>query len=107
MVQLCMGIPWGAPDDIQTLMALTSNLPASWTFSAFSIGRNQLPYAAMAVLAGGNIRVGLEDNIWLEKDVLATNGALVERAVAIAEGMGCRILGPDEVRERLKLTRRW
>jgi uncharacterized protein (DUF849 family) len=107
MVQLCMGIPWGAPDDINTLLALTNNLPANWTFSAFSIGRNQLPYAAMAMLAGGNIRVGLEDNIWLDKGVLATNGQLVERAVKVAEGMGARIIGPDEVRARMKLTKGW
>ena len=107
MVQLCMGIPWGAPDDINTLLALTNNLPSNWTFSAFSIGRNQMPYAAMAMLAGGNIRVGLEDNIWLEKGVLATNGQLVERAKAVAEGMGARILGPNEVRERMKLTKGW
>lgn len=107
MVQLCMGIPWGAPDDIGTLLALTNNLPSNWTFSAFSIGRNQMPYAAMAMLAGGNIRVGLEDNIWLDKGVLATNGPLVERAVKVAEGMGARILGPQEVRERMKLTKGW
>lgn len=107
LIQLCMGIPWGAPDDIQTLQALVGNLPEDWIFSAFAIGRNQLPYAAMAVLAGGNIRVGLEDNIWLGKGVLATNGQLVERAVRIAEAMGCAILAPDEVRQRLKLTRRW
>ncbi|PRD41436.1 NADPH dependent quinone reductase [Phyllobacterium phragmitis] len=107
MVQLCMGIPWGAPDDITTLLALTGNLPSDWTFSAFSIGRNQMPYAAMAVLAGGNIRVGLEDNIWLDKGVLASNGPLVERAVKIAEGMGAKILGPDDVRARMKLTKRW
>ncbi|MHC1548932.1 beta-keto acid cleavage family enzyme [Phyllobacterium sp. K27] len=107
MVQLCMGIPWGAPDDIGTFMALVNNLPSNWTFSAFSIGRNQMPYTAMAMLAGGNIRVGLEDNIWLDKGVLATNGPLVERAVKIAEGMGARILGPQEVRERMKLTKGW
>ncbi|MEI4480763.1 MULTISPECIES: 3-keto-5-aminohexanoate cleavage protein [unclassified Phyllobacterium] len=107
MVQLCMGIPWGAPDDIGTLLALTNNLPSNWTFSAFSIGRNQMPYAAMAMLAGGNIRVGLEDNIWLDKGVLATNRPLVERAVKVAEGMGARILGPQEVRERMKLTKGW
>lgn len=107
MVQLCMGIPWGAPDDVNTLMALVNNLPADWVFSAFSIGRNQLPFAAMAVLAGGNIRVGLEDNIWLEKGVLASNGALVERAVTIAESMGSRIIGPAEVREKLKLQKHW
>ncbi|TWG99732.1 uncharacterized protein (DUF849 family) [Mesorhizobium sp. J18] len=107
MVQLCMGIPWGAPDDIATLTALTANLPTDWVFSTFSIGRNQLPYAALATLAGGNIRIGLEDNIWLDKGVLATNGALTERAVKIAESMGSRVLGPQEVREKLKLTKRW
>jgi len=107
MIQLCMGIPWGAPDDMATLMAMKANLPEDWTFSAFSIGRNQLPYAAMAVLAGGNIRVGLEDNIWLEKGVLASNGQLVERAATIARAMGSQLLGPQEVRDRLKLTRRW
>ena len=78
MVQLCMGIPWGAPDDIATLMSMVNNLPDDWVFSAFSISRNQLPYVAMAMLAGGNIRVGLEDNIWLDKGVLASNGQLVE-----------------------------
>ena len=107
MVQLCMGIPWGAPDDIPSLSAMLANLPPDWTFSAFSIGRNQLPYAAMAVVAGGNIRVGLEDNIWLERGVLATNADLVARARTIAEGMGSRILTPAEVRQRLKLERRW
>ncbi|MGN6550954.1 MAG: 3-keto-5-aminohexanoate cleavage protein [Pararhizobium sp.] len=107
MVQLCMGIPWGAPDDIPTLMALVNNLPQGWTFSAFSIGRNQLPYAALAILAGGHIRVGLEDNIWLRKGELATNGALVSQAVKTAEGMGCRILGPKEVRAKMKLEKRW
>jgi uncharacterized protein (DUF849 family) len=107
MVQLCVGIPWGAPDDLPTLAAMLANLPEDWTFSAFSIGRNQLPYAALAVATGGNIRVGLEDNIWLDRGVLATNAALVERAVRIAEGMGCRIMSPEDVRGRLRLERRW
>ena len=106
MVQLCMGIPWGAPDDIGTLMSMVNNLPAGWMFSAFSISRNQLPYVALAVLAGGNIRVGLEDNIWLERGVLATNADLVARAVAIAENMGVRVLGPEAVREKLSLRKR-
>jgi uncharacterized protein (DUF849 family) len=107
LVQLCMGIPWGAPDDIGTLTAIVNNLPGSWIFSAFSIGRNQLPYAALAVLAGGSVRVGLEDNLWLGKGELATNGALVERAAAIVTNMGARLLGPDEVRAKLKLQKRW
>ena len=106
MVQFCMGVPWGAPDDIGTLMSLVNNLPAGWTFSAFSLGRNQLPYAALAVLAGGNVRVGLEDNIWLDRGVLATNADLVRRAVAVVENMGVRVLGPEAVRERLALRRR-
>ncbi len=107
LVQLCMGIPWGAPDDLATLVSIVHNLPDNWIFSAFSIGRNQLPYAALAVLAGGNIRVGLEDNIWLDKGVLASNGDLVERAKAIAVNMGTKVLTPAEGREKLKLTKRW
>ena len=106
MVQFCMGVPWGAPDDIGTLMSLVNNLPAGWTFSAFSLGRNQLPYAALAVLAGGNVRVGLEDNIWLDRGVLATNADLVRRAVALLENMGVRVLGPEAVRDRLALRKR-
>ena len=88
MIQLCMGIPWGAPDDLHTFLAMTSSIPEDWTFSAFSISRNQLPYVALAVLAGGNIRVGLEDNIYLKRGVLASNADLVKKAVQTAEGMG-------------------
>jgi uncharacterized protein (DUF849 family) len=107
MIQLCMGIPWGAPDDFTTFMAMVNAVPKEWTFSAFSIGRNQLPYAAMAILAGGHIRVGLEDNIWLDKGVLASNGDLVKRAVTIAEAMGSSIMTPNEVRQKMQLTKRW
>lgn len=106
MVQLCMGIPYGAPDDPLTLLALANQVPDHWTFSAFSIGRMQLPFVAMAALAGGNVRVGLEDNIYLSKGVLASNGDLVERARSILEAMNVKVLGPAEVREKLKLTRR-
>ena len=106
MVQLCMGIPWGAPDDLNTFMAMVNNVPDDWIFSAFSLGRNEMPYAAAAILAGGNVRVGLEDNLYLEKGVLATNAQLVERAVGIVEGMGARVIGPDEVRKQLKVEKR-
>lgn len=106
LIQLCMGIPYGAPDDSATLMTLVGQLPPGAIFSAFSIGRMQLPYVTMAVLAGGNVRVGLEDNIYLSRGELATNGQLVERAVAILESMNVRIVGPDEMRTRLKLTKR-
>ena len=105
LVQLCMGIPYGAPDDPTTLLALIQQMPPAWVFSAFAIGRMQLPYVALAALVGGNVRVGLEDNIWLERGVKATNGMLVERAVTILEAMNARVLGPAEVRERLRLTK--
>ena len=106
LVQLCMGVPWGAPDDLNTLMAMVNNVPKDWTFSAFALGRHQMAYTAAAVLAGGNVRVGLEDNLWLGKGQLATNAQLVERAVGIIEGIGARVIGPQEVREKLGLTKR-
>jgi uncharacterized protein (DUF849 family) len=106
LIQLCMGIPYGAPDDPSTLMSMVGRLPAGAVFSAFSIGRMQLAYVGMAVLAGGNVRVGLEDNLLLSRGQPATNGQLVERAVSILENMNVRVLGPDEVRTRLRLTKR-
>ena len=105
MVQLCMGVPWGAPDDLNTFMAMRNNVPDDWTFSAFSIGRNQLKYVSLAALAGGNVRVGLEDNIWLDRGVLASNGDLVERAATILEAQNYDILTPAQVRENLSLTK--
>lgn len=107
MIQLCMGIAYGAPDDPLTTMAMVRQLPPDCVFSGFSIGRRQMPYVAMAALAGGNVRVGLEDNLYLGRGELATNGALVSRARRILEGMGARILGPGEVREKLRLEKRW
>jgi uncharacterized protein (DUF849 family) len=106
MIQMCMGIPWGAPNDLNTFMAMVNNTPANWTHSAFSIGRHEMPYVAAAMLAGGNIRVGLEDNLWLEKGVLATNAQLVEKAATIATSMGATLMTPAEVREKLQLKKR-
>ncbi len=106
LVQLCMGIPWGAPNDLNTFLAMAGQIPPDWTWSAFSIGRHQMPYVAAAVLAGGNVRVGLEDNLWLAKGQLADNAQLVRRAVGIVEGLGARVIGPDAVRARLGLTKR-
>ena len=106
LVQLCMGVPWGAPNDLHTFMAMVANVPPDWHWSAFSLGRDQLPYVAASVLAGGNVRVGLEDNLFLEKGVLATNAQLVERAVTIIESMGAKVIGPAAVRERLGLVKR-
>jgi uncharacterized protein (DUF849 family) len=106
LVQLCMGIRYGAPDDPGTLLTLVNSLPPGAVFSSFSIGRMQLPYVAMAVLAGGNVRVGLEDNLYLGPGEKATNGALVQRAATILNAMNVRVLGPEEVRERLALRPR-
>ena len=106
LVQLCMGVPWGAPDDLNTFMAMVNNVPQDWTWSAFSLGRNEMPYVAASVLAGGNVRVGLEDNLWLEKGVLAKNEDLVARAKVIIENLGARVIGPDEVRAKLSLKKR-
>jgi len=106
MIQLCMGIPWGAPDDLNTFMAMVNNIPSDWTFSAFSIGRHQMPFSAAAMLAGGNIRVGLEDNLWLAKGQLATNAQLVEKAANIVANMGGSLMNSSEVREKLQLVKR-
>ncbi len=105
LAQLCMGVPWGAPDDMNTFMAMVNNVPDHWTFSAFSIGQRQLEYVAAAYLSGGNIRVGLEDNLYLEKGVKATNADLVDRAAVILSAMNVDIMGPAEVREQLGLVK--
>ena len=106
LVQLCMGVLWGAPDDLNTYMAMVNNVPDNWTFSAFSLGRNQMAYVAASVLAGGNVRVGLEDNLMLERGVLAENYQLVEKARGIIEAMGAKVIGPQAVRDKLGLTKR-
>jgi uncharacterized protein (DUF849 family) len=106
LVQRCMGVKWGAPDDLNTFMAMVNNVPDDWTFSAFGLGRNQMAYVAASVLAGGHVRVGLEDNLWLDKGVLAENHELVTRARGIIEGMGAQLIGPRDVREKLGLQKR-
>ncbi len=106
LVQCCMGVPWGAPDDLNTFMAMVNNIPDTWTWSAFALGRHQMPFVAASVLAGGNVRVGLEDNLMLSRGQLATNAQLVERAVTIIESLGAEVIGPEEVRKRLGLFKR-
>jgi uncharacterized protein (DUF849 family) len=91
---------------LNTFMAMVNNVPDDWTFSAFGLGRSQMPYVAASVLAGGNVRVGLEDNLMLDRGVLATNAQLVERAAGIVENLGARVIGPAEVREKLGLVKR-
>jgi len=105
MVQLCMGIPYGAPNDVLTLQSMINNLPSGSVYSMFSIGRFQLPYAALAPLVGANVRVGLEDNVYLSKGVLASNGDLVSRAATLLQAMNVRLMTAAEVRDALGLVK--
>ncbi|MEE9595193.1 MAG: 3-keto-5-aminohexanoate cleavage protein [Acidiferrobacterales bacterium] len=106
LYQLCHGIPWGAPPAVGVLKACVEQLPAGANWSAFALGRNQMPFVALAVLLGGNVRVGLEDNLYLEKGVFASNAQLVEKARKIIELMGARVLTPGETRKKFGLTKR-
>ena len=106
MFQLCLGIPWGAGADTETMTAMKQSLPADALWAGFGISRMQMPMVAQAVLLGGNVRVGLEDNIFLDRGVLASNGMLVERAVEIIERLGARALSPDEARDKIGLKKK-
>ncbi len=103
LFQLCLGIPWGAPADTTTMKAMVDNLPPGATWAGFGIGRMQMPMAAQAVLLGGNVRVGLEDNIWLDKGVPASNASLVQRVVELLGCMGARPMTPAEGRAKMGL----
>jgi len=103
LLQLCMGIPWGMPADVGHLLALVNSLPAPCNWGTFAISRMQMPWVAQSILLGGNVRVGLEDNLYLQKGVYASNAQLVERARVIIESMGGRVLGAAAAREKLGL----
>jgi len=101
LFQLCLGIKYGAPATSEAMQAMRDALPAGSHWSAFGLGRMQMPMVAQSVLLGGNVRVGLEDNLYLGKGIPATNAQLVERARAIVELLGVRVLTAPETRERL------
>jgi uncharacterized protein (DUF849 family) len=103
LFQICLGIRFGAPATPESMLAMQRALPPDVTWSAFGVGRMQMPMVAQTVLLGGNPRVGLEDNLYLDKGVLATNGQLVERAVRIVESLGARVMTASETRARLGL----
>jgi uncharacterized protein (DUF849 family) len=103
LIQLCAGIPWGVPADVGHLLAMVTTLPAGSIWTSFAISRMQMPWVAQSILLGGNVRVGLEDNLYLSRGVYASNAQLVARAVTIIEAMGAKTLGPAAARERLKL----
>jgi len=106
LFQICLGIPWGADHSVDTMKAMKDQLPDGAMWSGFGISRMQMPMAAVAVAMGGNVRVGLEDNLYLERGVLASNGQLVERAIGIIDRMGARAITPQEARDKLNLRKR-
>jgi len=103
MIQLCTGIPYGVPADVGHLLAMVNTLPSPCVWSSFAVSRMQMPWVAQSILLGGNVRVGLEDNLYLSRGVYATNAQLVEKARTIIEAMGARVLSPAQARERLQL----
>jgi uncharacterized protein (DUF849 family) len=103
LFQICLGIPWGAPATTNVFQAMVNELPDSCNWAGFAIGRMEFPMVAQAVMLGGNVRVGLEDNLYLDKGVLASNAQLVERAVTIVESMGATVQSPSQARETLGL----
>ena len=104
MYQICLGIPYGAPADTAHMKAMADAVPAGAVWSGFGISRMQMPMVAQAVLLGGHVRVGLEDNLYLERGVHASNGQLVEKAARIIRDMGARTLSPAEARKLLKIS---
>ena len=105
MFQLCLGIPWGAPVNPQTMGYLVGQLPEGAVWAGFGIGRHQFPMVAQAALLGGHVRVGLEDNLYLEKGVYASNGSLTEKAVQVIEILGAKVASPDDARDILGLKK--
>jgi len=104
MYQICLGIPYGAPADTAHMKAMADAMPPGAVWAGFGISRMQMPMVAQAVLLGGHVRVGLEDNLYLERGVHASNGQLVEKAIRIVRDMGARTLDPTEARKLLKIT---
>ena len=103
LYQFVLGVLWGAPNDPETMMYMRNLLPDNVQWASLGLGRMQFPTVALSVLLGGNVRVGLEDNLYLERGVFASNGQLVERAVRIIEDLGCEAATPDDAREMLQL----
>jgi uncharacterized protein (DUF849 family) len=103
LFQICLGIPWGAPADSESMLTMRNALPEGSNWAGFGISRMEMPMVAQAVLLGGNVRVGLEDNLYLGKGVLASNAELVTHARGIIESLGSRVVGPAEARELLDL----
>ena len=99
LYQICLGIPYGAPANTSSMENMVKMVPEGSNWAAFGIGAMQMPMAAQAVLLGGNVRVGLEDNLYLEKGVFASNGSLVEKVGSLINHMGCLLYTSDAADE--------
>ena len=103
LYQICLGIPYGAPANTSSMENMVKMVPEGSNWAAFGIGAMQMPMAAQAVLLGGNVRVGLEDNLYLEKGVFASNGSLVEKVGSLINHMGASIMSAKDARKKLGL----
>jgi uncharacterized protein (DUF849 family) len=105
LFQLCLGIPWGAPATTEAMLLMKNMLPKDAVWASFGISRAEFHMAAQAVILGGHVRVGLEDNLYLERGKLAPgNAPLVERAVEIIQSLGETPATPAEARKLLSLA---
>jgi len=99
-----LGVPGAAPASIDILLAMIRQIPQGATWTVAAVGRHQLPFSTYAILLGGNVRVGMEDNIYYSKGVLAkSNAEFVERVVRIAKEFGREIATPEEARKILEI----
>jgi len=105
LFQICLGIRWGAEAGTRNFTAMVDQLPAGANWAGFGVGAMEMPMVAQAILLGGNVRVGLEDNLYLARGVFASNAQLVERACEIVRLMGAEIQTPGEARETLGLVK--
>ena len=105
LYQFCLGIPYGAEANTQSMKGMVDNLPPGAIWSGFGIGAMQMPMVAQAMLLGGHVRVGLEDNLYLDRGVHATNATLVDRAGNIVEILGCTVETPARARVTFGLDR--
>lgn len=105
LFQLCMGVPFGAEATTSAILAMRDHIPSGFEWCAFGIGRDEYPMLAQAFVMGGNVRVGLEDNIYLGKGEFASNAQLVEKGKLIVENLGGTIMTPAEAREAFKLIK--
>jgi uncharacterized protein (DUF849 family) len=106
-MQICLGVPWGAPATTESMLAMKQLVPPHANWSAFGLGREEFPMVAQAVVLGGHVRVGLEDNLYLERGKLAEgNAPLVQRAVRLMREIGASVATPAQVREIIGLAAR-